>query len=128
MPQKALSEFALRFHELCGTLQCRKLGSKVEVEAGVDSSFSGNRCCSFRILHEDHGTNRRYAPAKYAFQCALRSLMILPPIVCIYNDHSDNISIQRPRSDEHLVRTPFPLSTFACSRAYGSPDPQYRHP
>jgi len=93
-------EFTLPLHQACGTVRRRKRRRKVEVQASIDPSSQSHRRRPLGILHKDHNAHRGDSAAKEALEGPIGSLVVTSPIVGVYNEHSNNLFIQRSRSDE----------------------------
>jgi hypothetical protein len=81
VPQQVCGKVALACLNSRWTRRGRKRCRQVEVEASVDSRFSGYRRCPLRILHENHRTYGRHRSAPDALKGSLSGLLIPSPVV-----------------------------------------------
>src|SRR5467141_1506506 len=83
--QQVRGEFLLTFPEPSRAVRRRKWCREIEVEASVDSRFSGHRRSPLRILHEDHGTHGRERTPQDAIEDPACGAGLSSPIVGVHD-------------------------------------------
>ncbi len=88
MAPQACGNFLLAFRQAGGTIRRGERCRKIEVKTSVDSRFPRHCGGSFRILHENHGTDRGHRLPKGGLKNPVGRPAVQTPIVGVYDEET----------------------------------------